>query len=722
MRTLILASAWIFALAGNGAQASMRVSHPVSLKDRLATQEFFKAGYARIHGSPDYGRIETFQARLKALPKATKGRAEKLLTELDPHVPAKLLMPLVHWRVLEPSTEEVAGVIAYHVMSRLLVLRDFIDHPLRGSAAEKEEILAYFRGLLRDPKAATGDFFLSAEKEIVALAARLASIRDDGEFAGAFVRERLTGENFLKRYPFVPEASYSWLGFIPGNKVELVNFNDRSMERIQWFNDRAIFAGGTLDWSAPYMKMPTAADPEGHVAFQKDPIFMRIREMVDAARDSIFIDIFLFGGTMGGTLSRYLIDQTLEKRRVNPNFRVLLLHDYATNYNMKDEMMPIFEYIRDRIEREPEVGKAVTLLQANIQRHPPGIPFGISKLVPKTDATFAEIEKRNTYYESKIDHSKVIVIDANTESPQAYFGSKNWSDHSGGYYYDDALWIAGPAAAAVQASYYDDIDAALTTDPAEQKWFFYKEQGFGNGKYVPRRKEILDAFRVLRADYPAQGREAVRIAEANVDGRIKDARNILVDMIRHAEKRITMEQLFIYDKYINDALIKRKLEVPSLEVRILADHNGNFGMNGFPNTMFIREMLSHGIEVRARKTIGMTATFKNGETKSYHQENHRKITAVDGRTMMVGSSNLNPDTLQGSFREFGAQVFDAAQIGRFEEQFLKDWNDPQEVAPMEMEHFRLKLGQNELSPAASALINDIGALLVRAKDDIEGKY
>ena len=74
--------------------------------------------------------------------------------------------------------------------------------------------------------------------------------------------------------------------------------------------------------------------------------------MISEAKESIFIDIFLFGGTLGATLAEHLIDQTLIKRKTNPNFKALLLHDYATNYNMKDEMMPIFRYIKKRIERD----------------------------------------------------------------------------------------------------------------------------------------------------------------------------------------------------------------------------------------------------------------------------------------------------------------------------------------------------------------------------------
>ena len=123
---------------------------------------------------------------------------------------------------------------------------------------------------------------------------------------------------------------------------------------------------------------------------------MKIRDMIDTAEKSIFIDIFLFGGTMGATLSKYLIDETIKKQRKTPEFRTVILHDFKTDYHMRPEMMPVFRYIRDRINGksivpgEQSVPKGViTLLQANIERHTPGIPFGLSNLIKKNDKNFS---------------------------------------------------------------------------------------------------------------------------------------------------------------------------------------------------------------------------------------------------------------------------------------------------------------------------------------------
>lgn len=660
----------------------------VFIGDRIAAMEMHKKSYDMMFVAEPCRRPESLFKAIQALSKVERVKAMTFVKNYEGNVPEKILLPLVYWKFVKKSAGHETAVLQYWFQKRLQSLRDYADHPLKKFKQSQEQA----RNLLKTWSGISAKNLTVESQELT--------------------------ENLSKRFPDIDDYSLTAGGFIPGNIVELVSHNEVSSDRIQWFNDRVIFAGGVLDFTQPYMKMPLTNEDEGHPSF-KDPVFAKIRDMIISAKDSIFIDIFLFGGTMGGTLSRFLLDQTVEKKKINPNFKVLILHDYATNYNMKEEMMPIFEYIKNRIEAEPLKG-SVYLLQANIQRHPSGIPFGISNLVPRTDETFKSLEKRNTYYESKIDHSKVIVVDAESDVPQAYFGSKNWSDHSGGYYYDNALYVKGPVAAMVQYAYYDDIEAALTTDPNELKWFFFKEQGFANEALLKNRDQILSWFKLKRSVYPAVGNQVVRLAEINVDARIKDTRNILVDMIAKAEQNVYMEHLFIYDKYINDALMKRKAQIPALKIKILADHNGNFSLGGLPNTVFLEQLMQHGIEVKARRTLGIEAHFPNGKIQKYHQENHRKIVSVDGNVMLIGSANLNPDTLQGSFREFGAQLFDQNQIGKFEADFLKAWDDESAVGPFfEGPRLQLSIKGKQISPELSKLINDIGAKVFRSKDDIE---
>lgn len=697
-------------------------SYSINVEDRIKTQEFYKKVYPLLFDEEEAAWAPTFRKKFKELPKRNQKKILSFVKETETFIPKKILMPLVYWRFIMKNHQNTEDVLTFHMFYKLLILRDYIDNPLTPEA-EKRRALGFLRKILNKPNLTTYSIYEDGFNFIRSLAQNIVTSLGADDFASIIKQTRFMTLDLRESFPKMSPYVLSYLGLVTGNKSEVISHNTTDVERIDWFNDRVIFAGGKLDWDAPYMKMPTREDPEGHISFQGDEIFMRIRDMIASAKDSIFIDIFLFGGTFGGTLARYLVDQTLEKRKKNPNFKTLLLHDYCTNYNMKPEMMPIFEYMKSRIENEPEVRKSFFLLQANIQRHPPGVPFRITDLIPKTPEIFKEIEKRNTYYESKIDHSKVLVVDAKSDHPKAYFGSKNWSDHSGGYYYDDVVYVEGPSAALVQASYYDDVEAALTLDPKEQSWLFFKEDGFGNERYLSERDEILSWLRVDRKEYPAIGKDTVRIAEANVDGKIKNVRNIYVDMIMNAKSHIYMEELFIYDKYINDALMKKKLQNPEIDIKIMADHNGNFGMNGLPNTLFIKELKSYGIEVKARNTLGIHVKFpEDEEERSYHQENHRKIASVDGKVLIGGSSNLNPDTLQGSFREFGAQLYNKEVIAKFEKRFLEAWNDDAMTSDIDIDNLRLKIGKADLSVELSALINNIGSQIFRSKDVLEKRH
>ena len=737
----------------------------VNVRSRLETQAYMLELQKSAFSEKGATVVSRFNKAVNGLDSTTEMKARKMIEELDGMLSSRILMALVYYSYVKPDAKKRADVIKYHIVYNVLIVRDFVDHPNRGNARQKADAMNSVRRRPGD-ELDTSNMALAAIKLAEDEAPGLVSNVD--EISGKLSSSAAVGYVPSRDFDFLADYSLSYLGFIHGNDVELVSENDRSFNRIKWVNERSIFnhcpgpedgnmmpecPEDGLHFEEDYMRMPGGPeDSGGHPAF-RDPVFRRIRDMVDQAEESVFIDIFLFGGTIGGTLARHVVETTIEKRKSNPDFRTLILHDYATNYNMKPEMMPIFHYIQEQILAGLDKGEdiGVILLQANIQRHPPGVPFGITELIPKTPGVFREIEKRNTYYESKIDHSKVLVVDGNTDRPQAYFGSKNWSDHSGAYYFDDAIWVKGPAAAIVQASYYRDVEAALTSDEQERSWFFFKEEGFSNELYLPKneawglfvlaanpdaapkRDEILEWFKIRKDYYPVISNQTVRFAQADVDGTIKNVRNILVDMIIHAEESIYMEQLFVYDRYINDAMMKRKLQKPEIDIRIIADHNGNFGLDGLPNTIFFKEMLNHGIEIRTRDTAGFPHTFKNGVVQSYHQENHRKVTLIDGKVLLGGSSNLNPDTLQGSFREFGAQIFDAAEIAGFEEQFFDAWNDDELSSPVRLddkgvltkdEHghmkpFSLSLGGMKLSEEQSALINDLGAWIFRSKDSLE---
>jgi phosphatidylserine/phosphatidylglycerophosphate/cardiolipin synthase-like enzyme len=190
-------------------------------------------------------------------------------------------------------------------------------------------------------------------------------------------------------------------------------------------------------------------------------------------------------------------------------------------------------------------------------------------------------------------------------------------------------------------------------------------------------------------------------------------------MIVNAKESIYMEQLFLYDRFIVDALIKAKIKKPKLDVLILLDNNDSYGMNGLPNTLFIQELKKYGIQLRTRKTFKIKSNSPAARWGFLYQENHRKMTSVDGKILLGGSSNLNPDSLQGSFREFGAQIYSPRLTSTFNRKFLKAWKNPKVTQILDIKNFKAKIGGRTISSATSNLINKMGALLLRSKKSLE---
>jgi phosphatidylserine/phosphatidylglycerophosphate/cardiolipin synthase-like enzyme len=233
---------------------------------------------------------------------------------------------------------------------------------------------------------------------------------------------------------------------------------------------------------------------------------------------------------------------------------------------------------------------------------------------------------------------------------------------------------------------------------------------------------ILDSFAITSKSIPYQGQSILRLAETDIDSKVVNTRHLLVDMIIKAEKNIYLEHLYFYDKYIVDALIKKKIEKPTIDIRVILDPNQDLELGGLPNTIFLEEIVNSGIQVRSRITGKGKKLIKSAITgRPLRALNHRKIISIDSKVLMTGSSDITPNALQGSSREFGAQVFNPKIAKKFENRFSKDWNDPNKLVIMDIENFRARLDGKTLSKENSNLINKILSLLLRSKDELEGR-
>lgn len=629
-------------------------SYPI--QERIKTVEY-KVQVHPLIFSPKIQNLNTIKNALSQMPQEEEKDANLFLRELSPFFPKSLMTSLFYWRFVEPNPEHFKKVLTYSFLAKILVIRDLIDNPQTPNPHALTNIMR----TLTDHSGVTTEAYFSKLMPLFKEKADLiGNLPDSITLIEALKNTKIVSTKLKTLLNSDRLYSLSALGLIPGNYVELISENRTDIDRINWLNQKVLFNGGVLDFDSPYVQMPMRPSDDGHPVFREDPIFEKIRDMILMAKETIFIDIHLLGGTTGATLAEFLIDQSREKIKHNPNFKVLLIHNgiaATESHSILEEVTPILKYISREIQADPK-------LKSNVEFH----------------------------LSNKQDHSKVIVIDGNTKEPKAYFGSKNWTDHDGAYYFDDAIYVEGPAAAIVQASYYHDM----------------KELGL--------KESTLKHFAITRNTIPYRGRSSVRLAETSLSGTLNNTRNTLIDMIINAKRSIYMEQLYLYDPYVVDTLIKKRIENSKMDIKILLDQRESLGMNGFPNTIFLRELKAAGIELRARKTIGVLAKFPNGEKVTYHQENHRKITCVDGQIILGGSSNVTPDALKGKYREFGAQIFSRAEGKNFDRMFIKDWHDPKKVVNLDVENFQAVVKERRLSKRNSSLINDISALLLRSVD------
>ena len=670
-----------------------------NLKDRIETRAFYKNNYDLIFGSVKYSDKVRFKKIYHTLTKPTRDKIDQFIKITQSHIPEQILMPLLYWRFLRHNKIKTADVLTYLFMDKILIMRDYSEDPIYKKRIHMHNRLREITHIndLKTDQIYSKVYPLLKEKSML-----LANLKDEKVFIQALMETTLFTINLQKEIGTSKTYLLDHYGFIPGNNVHFLNKYNSKKESATWFNKNTIYQGGVLNFEAPYIQMPYRKSYSGHSSFKKDPILKSVKKLIDSAEESILMDMYMLGGTLGATIAEYILDKTKEKLILNKKFKVLILSDLNSHQGFSAEVFPIHNYIYKRIKKDPELKKAVYLLQSNVQRN----PYGHYPITKKNDQ---QIKK---------DHSKVIIIDANTKSPEALIGSKSLTDHFGGFFLDSAVHIIGPGAALMQASYLYDIKAALTNDQKERDHFKFKDKGLANQNYISKKDEILKSFKINRTHYPYVGNDRIRLAESDVDGVVKSNRNILIDMILNAKKNIYMEQRFLYDSYIVDTLIKKKISIPSLEIKIILDNNRSVMSGGLPNTFFMSDLLRSGIEIRTRDTFAIKAKFPNGKTEVFFQENHRNVTLIDGKMALTGSATIAPDSHDGHDREMSIQLYSDYQVKRYQSEFLKDWNNDKTTLLLDIENFQAVISGKSLSKSYSAIINNMATMILRNREHL----
>ena len=440
---------------------------------------------------------------------------------------------------------------------------------------------------------------------------------------------------------------------------------------------------------------------------QKQGVYHEVLHLIDSAQETIFIDVFAFGGVAGASLAKHL----LTRLRENKTLKVFILRDVVNHFGAVTELMPVYNYLLAYSYLFPQ---RLIISESYIYDHVSGLPAFMKTVL---DDDFVRMSGVQGFLDLSVqvvsDHSKLMVIDAKTANPKAIVSSKNWSDRTGVFFFDDAVVIEGPAATVVQDDFYHDMRLGLKKVMAEK---FPAGKITGQESYIDliyqgqqqsasldyKISEILKDFDLLERDEYLQprrknftiglgkvevgiggvrrGTATIRTGYNSVDSSTTNIVDQNIQAILMAKKNIYINEQFCFDSKIITALLNVKSKRPHLDIKLILEHALETEPDGFPNLLYLDLLMNRGIEVRWKKAqwIG-----------NIPQKNHSKTLSVDSRYLIVGSANKDSLTMFGSFREQQVEVFDPETVAAHDRVFLKWWHnvDPRENYPLSRDQF-----------------------------------
>lgn len=271
-----------------------------------------------------------------------------------------------------------------------------------------------------------------------------------------------------------------------------------------------------------------------------------------------------------------------------------------------------------------------------------------------------------------LDHNhslgtKIIIKDSLGESPE-YFIPDSASK-------DSSLLIKGAAAQLSLKSLWPDLQ--------------FKSQQSNNIEKNFQTK----SFMVL------QSTSTLRLALQKTTLDKNEIRPTLIDMISQANTSIAIQSHFFFDSAIVDTLLKRKIQVPELKIRILIDHNLQYGLGGFPNTIFLLELQKYGIEIRAPKEVMP----------------NKAVVIVDGHTSLIIPQDIGALSLPQDSGLHAIQTFSPNEVQLNKEEFDRQWDTLGNLYEFNIKDFQLKNQDSFLGKATSRLLNAIGSLILRSR-------
>ena len=519
----------------------------------------------------------------------------------------------------------------------------------------------------------------------------------------ATVKMPYTSLNLASEFSNHPGHVVSQTGWIPGNNITYLNVTPATTELFNILKPKAhlvaelypLDSKGSFDAFYAKGENDVFTVAEGFYTPESDPVWNsgygilnEIKKAVLKAEDTIFIDIFFLGGQMGVTMAKTLIKQ-LEQR---PNLKIFILRDNINHLTYEKDMKPVFNYLLAYSLKHPS---RLIISPSHINSHKSGLPSYLSSSVNDSWLELAGIntsmrESRSPIHLGiKSDHSKVLVIDAKGQNPIAFVGSKNWVNSSGAICYDDVGMISGPAALVVQDDYYYDMFYALRYEIKEKVVDLWAKDGWAKEFYnasQPITQKIINVLKPFdllnrnergEADTsqkvitPMKGNALLRTGMNNVDSTVMSALDQNIQAILFAKNRIYINDQYVFDRNIINALLIAKKRNPALEIKLILEPILASPIPGMPNLLYADVLTKAGIQIKFKK--------KTTGDSDIEQEYHMKTISTDGQFVIVGSANKDFNTMFGSFREEQLDVFDQAATMVHDKLFIERWNNPKET-------------------------------------------
>jgi len=495
-----------------------------------------------------------------------------------------------------------------------------------------------------------------------------------------------------------PGHTISDTGWIEGNNVSVENYNDVRPEILSTLEVKAkllekiypLDGRGSLPamMKADLKKVFTTAEGFDEISNsiiwnQDRGIFKRIITEMDKAQKNIFIDIFFLGGSMGASLAKYMINLVEQK-----GLKVFILRDQVNHFGHEAEMLPVYNYLRAfSLRYKSKNGEGLVISPSYIKGHKSGLPKRIESFISDDLIEVSGLQAHlSLYAKAKSDHSKVLVIDGDTTNPTAIVGSKNWTDSSGGFCFDEIMVVNGPGAAVVLDDYYYDMYYSLLMENTVNDLKTLAQANWGNASATKEEMitSLLAPFDLLKRDfsgaptkttattYPRLGAQSIRTGMNDVLSLKTSAVDQVLQAIGFAKTKVLIKDQFLFDRNVVMALIDAKKKNPNLDVRILLEPLHVAPIKGMPNLLYMDLLKEAGVRVKSVMV---------SEHEFVSQEYHMKTISIDGKDLIVGSANKDQTTMYGAFREQQVEVQGGESVKMHDIDFETTWNDPIKSEP-----------------------------------------